>query len=530
MLVDPRAKDAADTTDLAAIPRSMARSNHPSQTPARNRGERQPAEGVVLIEDDGRTLWASPTHGRPLELEFLPPGAQIVVALRPEALAEHPEADKVFAAVGSIGIRAAAFLNGALLEPIGLDRLLAGFDVSADGVWGVTLVAHLTGSRTADEHLAAKLSDARKETYHGVNYRLTNQWAYWVPESHDGKLLVAAAPERMKEIIDLAGSPPPLRRDMERLLASTDADRHLTVLLAPNALFSEGRSLWNDELRALRSPLFWFLGDELSAATLSLHWGDDFFIELTATPTLDTSIEQASRILTERVAQIPDQLEEYVVGLDPHDYGRRVIARFPGMVRKLAAYTRGGFDENDAVLRCYLPVVAGHNVLMGAELTLAETSTDQRLPVSTGSQKRAVAETTTAPDGVRATSARERLKRETSLVIARDTLEAALEQLSRDIGVEIVILGTDLQAEGITKNQSLGIQMTDRPAEEVLVEILRLANPDKTATGTNDPKQSLIYIIRQPNTEQPEQIVITTRAAAAGRGDELPAVFRSAQL
>ena len=116
----------------------------------------------------------------------------------------------------------------------------------------------------------------------------------------------------------------------------------------------------------------------------------------------------------------------------------------------------------------------------------------------------------------------------TSLRFAKDTLEAALEQLSQDIGVPIVIRGPDLQAEGITKNQSFGIDISDKPAEEILVQILRLANPDKAATGPADPRQKLVYVVEQ-TADKTEQIVVTTRAGAKVRRIELPAAFRAAK-
>jgi hypothetical protein len=523
-LVGPRANQPVETAGLSEDPSDLPRPNNLPPTAARNRRERQTADGVVLIEDDGKTLWASPTHGDPLELAFLPPGVQVVVAMRPEALAEHPEGEKILDALGPIGLRARGFLNEVLMVPMGVEHCVVGFHLSGDGNWQVALVARLTGGLTADKHLAEKLPNANVETHHGATYRLANEWAYWVPESDDGKLVVVAAPDGIKEIIELAGSPPPLRRDIERLLSHTDALRHVTALLAPHTLFNEGQTLWDGEMAPLREPLFAFLGDELSAAALSLHWDDNFFIELTSTPTLDTSPERAAQILAERVAQIPERLEEYAVGQNPHDYGRRVVARFPGMVRKLASYTRSGFDTDHAVLRCYLPVVAGHNMLMGAELTLGEAARNMRSSLVDPSQSHPVAEATVQSAGVA-----ERLKRVTSLVIARDTLEGALELLSRDIGVEIVILGPDLRADGITRNQSLTVEMSNRPAGDILVEILRLANPDKTAAGPADPRQKLVYVIARPGSGPAEKIAITTRAAAAERGDVLPTAFRDDQ-
>jgi hypothetical protein len=97
--------------------------------------------------------------------------------------------------------------------------------------------------------------------------------------------------------------------------------------------------------------------------------------------------------------------------------------------------------------------------------------------------------------------------------------------LSQDIGAPIIIRGPDLQADGITKNQSFGIDLSNKRAEELLVEILHLANPDKTSPGTHDARQKLVYIIEQ-TPDKTEQIVITTRAKAKARHNELPEAFR----
>src|SRR5262249_2165033 len=127
------------------------------------------------------------------------------------------------------------------------------------------------------------------------------------------------------------------------------------------------------ELTRLRLPLFWFLGDELSSAALSMHWDENFFLEMIATPTLDTAPEKASRIFASRVEQLPAKLQQYVGTLDAQPYGLELVTRLPSMLRKLAAYTRSSSDADHTVLRCYLPLPAGHNLLMAAELTLVES-------------------------------------------------------------------------------------------------------------------------------------------------------------
>jgi hypothetical protein len=471
----------------------------------------------TLIDDDGKTLWTSPTDGPPLKLSYLPPGVQIVLAIRPESIAGHDEGDKLIGSLGPAEEQAWKQLEEDLPSTHGVQQLIVGFGAASDGEWKATKVVRLTEAQEAADYFASQFPNAVEKTHNGRRYWLHNDRAYFIPGAADKNLIVVAPPDAIAEIIELASEAPPLRRDVERLLEHTDADRDLTIVVTPNSLFAEGRGMFEGEMVRLRQPLFWFLGDELSAVALSLDWGESFFVELIATPTLDTPPERAARILAARVAEVPDKLEAYVVSLEPQPYGRMVVARFPAMVRKLSAYTRSGFDSDHVVLNAYLPAVAGHNLLMGAELTLAESSSG----VGT------VSEAISRVGGSReeAVSVEEKLRQRTTLRFARDTLDAALAQLSKDIGVAIVIRGPDLQADGITKNQSFGIDIADKPADEVLVEILRLANPDKTATGPNDVKQKLVYVIAKGD-DGGEQILVTTRAAAAIRGDALPAVFQ----
>jgi hypothetical protein len=71
------------------------------------------------------------------------------------------------------------------------------------------------------------------------------------------------------------------------------------------------------------------------------------------------------------------------------------------------------------------------------------------------------------------------------------------------------IVGPDLQLEGITKNQSFGLDEQDKTAEQILKAVMQKANPDG----------KLVYVVTKQNGE--EVILITTRAAAQKRGDTL---------
>ena len=72
-------------------------------------GAAEPA--VELIADDGQTLWASPTSGPPLNLSYLPAGAQAVLVLRPAELMGSAEGAKMFEAIGPASVTAATTIQ-----------------------------------------------------------------------------------------------------------------------------------------------------------------------------------------------------------------------------------------------------------------------------------------------------------------------------------------------------------------------------------------------------------------------------------
>jgi hypothetical protein len=111
----------------------------------------------------------------------------------------------------------------------------------------------------------------------------------------------------------------------------------------------------------------------------------------------------------------------------------------------------------------------------------------------------------------------QRLQRPVSIAFARDTLETAIQMLAEESGIPIEIAGADLELEGITKNQSFGLEQRGVPAEVVLLTILQ-----KSDGGAD----KLVYVVRQQGEE--EQLVVTTRKAAEKRGEPLPAVFTAA--
>jgi len=337
--------------------------------------------------------------------------------------------------------------------------------------------------------------------------------SYWLPGADGGRVLVAASEKLLREIVaaDAAGRErekaadwrdrlqATLPPDLEELVGMLDAERHLTLFGAPAYLLHDGRPVFAGPLEKLVDPLNAVLG-EGSAAALSLHCGDTFYLELDVIPGRSGAARGEAAALADRIAAIADAVEKYCNTLDLHPYGKELVRRLPWMLGVLTANVRSGVEGKGVVVNCHLPRQAGHNLALASELAVEQ---------SPGVGGAVVTEAIASASQ----SAVERLAKRISLTFARDTLEKSIQMLAEEIGLPIEILGRDLELEGITKNQSFGLDEQDQPAEAILGTILARSNPDG----------KLVYVVRR--RDGAESIEITTRSAAAKRGDDLPAMF-----
>jgi hypothetical protein len=291
-----------------------------------------------------------------------------------------------------------------------------------------------------------------------------------------------------------------LPRDLEELVGMLDASRHLTLFGSPDYLLHDGRPVLAGPLAKLVEPLAWFFGDSVRAAALSLHFGPNSYLELDAVPPAGTSPRQLAQRLSGNVATMAERTEEYCNALDPHPYGRKLVMRLPRMLGVVADHVHAGADGRGVIVNAWLPEHAPHNLALAAELALEQT------PRAGGAPPVAAAG---SPQASKPAGALAALAKPMSLVFVKDTLEKSIQMIADEIGVELEILGSDLQLEGITKNQSFGLDEKQKPAAEILRAILTKANPDG----------KLVYVIRK--TDAGERIEITTRAAVDKRGDTL---------
>jgi hypothetical protein len=447
--------------------------------------------------DESKLLWESPTAGRPISLAGLAPGTPLILYVRPAELFDSEEGKRVLLSLGPAGERQLVRLTKLTgLDLAEIDSLLIGVRPGADvSKIDVTLVIRPTKSA------AVKVRGQPRE-HAETKYTLADGRGLW----RRGQSWVIAAPETLHEILEAGGEAPLLRRGLERLLAVSDADRTATLLVAPNFLFADGEAVWTGPLAALREAAFEELPDELQGLLVSAHVGEQFYLEIRGESIADLTATRLAGLLVQRIGGWADKLHLVLLADVPVEHSRLVVAKLPAMLQALTAHLRTGVVEDQAVVNAYLPAAAAHNFTLAGELWLSQLAAGRgaAAPTTEPAQPKTLVEKLAAP---------------VSLSFDRDTLEMAVSYLADELGTPIEILGGDLQLEGITKNQSFGLAIENRPAAEVLLEICRQANPNESATSAADPKQKLVYVVRE------DRIVITTRSAAEKRGEKLSAVF-----
>jgi serine/threonine-protein kinase len=476
-------------------------------TNAKLEADVQPLTAKV-IADDGRSLWNSPTSGAPITLSYLAPGTQAVLALRPADLLHHHDGEKILAALGPAGdatLRNVEKLCGVPLAEI--EQLTIGWidqlGPAAQSAIVPMYVIRFTKPVSPEKLLAQWGYPASLKSSNWMMYQIPQGLAAVFPPKPEGTLLVLGTAATIQEVIKLAGQSPPTPRPIEKLLRTSDDQRLATLVWMPNVDLQIASDLPSDNPgQILLSWARHFLGIEARAAALSANLSDgNLFLELRVEGPLTRSPEIVARECKDRLAQLGGDMENKFKELSLDAYDKPLLTRFAQMVKLLDKYTRTGAEEDQAILRCYLPAVAAENLAIETELALVEG-----MAAPTAGKTDLAAQNSQSLQTMS-----QRLKRVTTLSFARDTLEKAIQMLADDLGIKAEIIGSDLQLEGITKNQSFGLDEKDKPADEILRDIMLKANPDG----------KLVYVIKR-NPSDEETLCITTRQAVAKRGDALP--------
>ncbi|HWB01141.1 MAG TPA: hypothetical protein VG713_21775, partial [Pirellulales bacterium] len=531
----------AGVFDLAKVAESLTSSPQPMPEPGATAAKsattapvveepEAPKEPIAGL-DDG--IWGSPTNGKPLDLKYLALGMQAVAAIRPADILKHPEGKPLLAPdkspalenlagghpLGTLGHWVQNTLPGLVGAPLEkIEQVIVGWPESGGESGTIAVVAHL--SEPVDESaLMGAWGNPEPMEAGAEKFFKRDAMGYYVPKAEGGRVVVVAPVDEIQESINgsvvLWAMPEP-----EKLLQSTDSDRHFTFLMPTRFLETAGKSAFEGRGARLQSAVDWLLrGDADSegnrpdppkAVAVSAHLAPDgFFAEarlFDAAATAETTTP--AEPIRDRVRHIPKAVKLFKADLLLTPFSKAVLVDLDDKVKAWEQETRFGTGDKQVVVRSYLPPNAGLHLALGAHLCTLESLTGGMF-VQGGAPAGGA-----APGGNQAQTAADKLKKITSLSFPRNTLEVSMQLLADDLGVPVVILGSDLQLEGITKNQSFGLEEKDKPAMEIFKTIFARANPDG----------KLVYIIK-PDDSGVETIFVTTRAAVAKRGDKLPPEF-----
>ena len=484
-------REAAITPQQAAATPGASAASTPQSAPP---GERENPE-TPSAPFTRPPQWKSPTSGPPLELGHLLPGVQAVLHWRVADSLVQPELGKVLDSLGPWGELARKELPRRSGVPLAdIETLLVGFYGVEQGPPDSILVLRLR-TRAELATLAKNWSGATVDAAEARAYR-AGEFGYWLPESQEDRLLVVCPADWLNDVVTAAGATPTLRRELELLRAASDDQRQFTFLFAPNFLATGGKGLLAGEAEGLRDPLDRLLGPFPRGAMFCADLRDALFVELAVYASADQKPLVQERNLRRRWQELPTWADEYLSGVELSSYNRPVLERLPSMLDVLVDFTRSDVEDRIVRLRAYLPAVAAHNLALAGRLALEAGDGSGAGPAS--------------PTDSTTSDLAARLARPLSLKFPRTPLDKALELFGAEADVDVEIAGDALQREGITKNQMLSIDVQDRPAGEVLAEILRLANADG----------KLMYIVqsRDDGSGPPREVLVVTTKAAAKAG------------
>ena len=528
----------------AELPSVVGRSDDTGGTIDRSPGrvgdstQRPGAESAYALVDDEQLLWAPPyPPAAPPPLSLLPPGPAVIVTTR---LADITTSSADQSLVEAFSPELTALIDAATtrtqVTAEQIQRLSVALHPGQSGRPEVSLAVNLAKPLPMDD-LLTRWDVVESRTPEGSVIYAGDEIgsdAFFLAMAEDADDLVrgfaVGSVDRIREVAEVNGGPIPLPTSLKRLWSGANEKADLVILATPNFLFADGRHLLAASIPEAVDSLKPFLIPDVSAALLVGSVADQkTYLELRLSPSGGVTEAQLLRRLHAAIGRWPSWAEAFILQNVPDPSWRLLATRLPFMMSFLADHTRYGLVDRTAVANLYLPAEASAQVGLATLLAL-------NTKPSAGSIDK------TAP--AKSLTIEQMLDRSMSVSFGQESLEFAVDAVVDEFEHSLPqgnqlppvrIVGGDLEKMGITQNQQIrDFAKSDVPLRQVLTDLVVAANPDKTASGPADPKQSLIWVVAQdpsaPDdspTPDKQAIVITTRHAAAQKGYDLPAEFES---
>ena len=515
-----------------------------------------PAVIQTLVSDDGSTLWETPTLGAPIDLDYLPPAPKIILHANPKQLLAKLEGQRLLRAMGQpFATLLAEFENSLGIPLADVDRLLLSFHQTEQNryhwfavvscllpkeqlkaAWGDLTIAKSSNDDTILE------GDSGLSYYFVSDDTAQNKAATPDAPTSDGatasnsttdvpvdeqlvtqpvKFLVGQN-EFVRAVADL-GFGYPISGAIKTLQKSSDQQRDLNLIFLRPSLFNDqGQNWMGENLSVFNRQLSELIPDEVSGGMLSFHADNGDYFEVTLDRRVDIKAEELETQIQTGISQRLQTLTELTERIPPSEHWQALQNRFSQMLSFVVRDFRWVSGGRQLTGNVWLPPMASHNLIATSELVTAF----QRTAVDPDAKKQQVPQSLAAL-----------LQEKRDLDIANPPdLNVLLADLEQEVNGDysglpfqwrIVLLGADLEKDGITKNQRPGpLKLEQKSFTEILTSIVVSANPDKNITGAADPNCKLIWVVAQdPDNADQQAILITTRAAAEKKSYQLPNPF-----
>lgn len=409
-------------------------------------------------EEDDSEVATEQAQSLPISLWGLPMGARVIVSLRPSELWEaKSKGEEVRFCLGPMGSWADAQLKhyGRIKDLTKIEHMLIALIPGKVG--DAPSVATVVRFKEAipNSTFINDFGGNKTDTY-GYPVYVDDKIAM-VRKPNDAKTIAVFPMQFAEDVATSAQNPSSAQSDgIDALIGMTDETRHLTVIFEPISVNTHAQYTFGDKTQQLVHK-FMDHFDELEIETVawSMHFGKDKFdskVLMRNKPAISES--RLDKAMRKKVEDLPMTLWKDVVDkMDPTISGhRKIIGRFPAMMKMFAKSTKGSAGTRFTVLETSLTERAAPNIALGALLTW-----DQSLVTdfnagpnkgSSGDEK--------LPDLVI-----DRLKRKIDIEFARAPLQDAFKYIAEECKTGHDIDGDALKDKGYTKNMPQTFTMQD---------------------------------------------------------------------
>ncbi len=436
----------------------------------------------------------SPTKGKPIELQFIPFGTQVVINIRPAELWQKESAGEEirFCLTPLAKLLEMKFEELFKRKPEQIEEAQICLIPGAQGTLpDVAAVIHLV-EEAKKSQLLEDFGGERVDDYDHPVY-VSGERAFLIS---DQKTIAMGPRSQAAEMVAAIVGRNPAADGIDELLPMTDRDRHLTVIFVPRTIRLHATWWFPDNFKPfILQTCDWF-GDEVESASWSFHLGEkSFYSDLIMRPVTGATAPSLEREMRTKLSQLPKSLLKTVRMMDPREAGKRmVIGRVPKMSEVFVKACVTSHGPRHVHVITPLPERAAPNLALGTLLAWDEST---RTDFTKERTTKPSADDSKVPDKIA-----DRLKMKIDIDFRRTPLQDAFAYISGEIKTPIDIDGDALKAGGFTKNMPQQFQGDKMTALEAIGKILeRYQDPQK-------PGQTMVIVVN----EEKKSILVSTQA------------------